>query len=47
MYIITKLFDSIVWLVIINLRERPFNLKGRGYGFFLNKYYDLEGKEIK
>jgi hypothetical protein len=28
--------------------ERPFNLKeGGGYGVFLNKYYDLEGKEIK
>jgi len=23
------------------------NLKGGGYGFFLKKYYDLEGKEIK
>jgi len=29
------------------LRKRPFNLKGGGYGFFLKKYYDLEGKEIK
>ena len=28
------------------VRERPFNLKG-GYGFFLKKYYDLGGKEIK
>jgi hypothetical protein len=32
-----------------SLRELPFNLK-RGEGvmfFFLKKYYDLEGKEIK
>ena len=29
-----------------HFRERPFNLKG-GMFFFLKKYYDLEGKEIK
>jgi len=31
----------------IKIRERPFNLKGGDMFFFLNKYYDLEGKEIK
>jgi hypothetical protein len=24
------------------LRERPFNLKGEGYGFFLKKYSDSQ-----
>jgi hypothetical protein len=24
------------------LRERPFNLKGGGYGFFLKKYSDSQ-----
>jgi hypothetical protein len=25
------------------VRERPFNLKGGGYGFFLKKYSDFGG----
>ena len=27
-------------------RERPFNLKGGGYGFFLKKYSDYGGGKI-
>jgi hypothetical protein len=29
------------------IRERPFNLKGRGYGFFLKKYSDFGGGKKK
>jgi hypothetical protein len=31
-------------ITIDQIRERPFNLKGRGgYGFFLKKYSDFGG----
>ena len=33
--------------ICILIRERLFNLKRGGYGFFLKKYHDLEVKEIK
>ena len=41
MIFITKNFNLIIqkWF---GLRERPFNLKGVGYGFFLKKYSDSQ-----
>jgi hypothetical protein len=39
-YHYVKFYVSII--IHLEVRERPFNLKGGGYGFFLKKYSDSQ-----
>ena len=41
-FLLLLVYDIQVLPVLDSVRERPFNLKGGGYGFFLKKYSDSQ-----